>query len=336
MIEPPKFYTEARRHYDMMDIEILGKFIVELGLHCRPDVRAAFERLMIAAGTQHFPRHYGTLYDYIMKKRDEIKLVYLQRVVETDAEHQNRDIEFCLPLIDDHGLRPAIVVAPTWIDESARTFSAYQHGLHIQSQQPNGANVTALGNTKTKSQQRHSFQSAGMPYAGIRSSSQLSHGEAKHGSRRRFSSPAGQPRSSLQRTPSFGPMRSWYLRQMGRASFSQESLASNCSNDSLDQNVKRSLEALQQEGQEAMSSSSTAHRFESTIQENEQLLDSKAKINAKEQQTSLGEQNLMKMRHWTAYAAQANALKPSDSVSSLASTQSPHETQDPFEAWISM
>lgn len=54
MIEPPRLYTHARREYDILDIEMLGKVTLDLGLHVRSDIRLHFSKLIDCAGTKRF------------------------------------------------------------------------------------------------------------------------------------------------------------------------------------------------------------------------------------------------------------------------------------------
>ena len=66
MIEPPQLYSQDRKMYDIMDLEQLGKIALQLGLHLRKDVKAAFLDLLQMAGTRLFPSKYYDLSCYVM------------------------------------------------------------------------------------------------------------------------------------------------------------------------------------------------------------------------------------------------------------------------------
>jgi hypothetical protein len=72
MIEPPKLFTDARKEYDLQDVEILGKITLELGLQMKAEIRAAFEKLVDLTGTHQFQTEYIVLHELIMNKREEI------------------------------------------------------------------------------------------------------------------------------------------------------------------------------------------------------------------------------------------------------------------------
>ena len=71
MIIPPKLFTEARKDYDLCDVEALSKWAIELGLQYQPEVRESFERLVDILGTQQFYKEFTSLYQYIMGKEQE-------------------------------------------------------------------------------------------------------------------------------------------------------------------------------------------------------------------------------------------------------------------------
>lgn len=70
MIEPPKLYSEARKKYDMLDIEILGKLALDLNLQTESSVRHSFEKLAECAGCKNFGFEYTILYEYVMQKKN--------------------------------------------------------------------------------------------------------------------------------------------------------------------------------------------------------------------------------------------------------------------------
>ncbi|RKP16106.1 hypothetical protein ROZALSC1DRAFT_4916, partial [Rozella allomycis CSF55] len=67
MIEPPLLHTEERQEYDIMDLELLGKIAIELGVHNHPAVKRSFERLVDSVGTKRFAEDYCALQKFLMK-----------------------------------------------------------------------------------------------------------------------------------------------------------------------------------------------------------------------------------------------------------------------------
>lgn len=76
MIEPPKLFTDARREYDMQEVELLGKFAIDCQLQNRRDIRLAFERLLEVIGSPQFHQDFRLLYDYVMKCHQERRMAY--------------------------------------------------------------------------------------------------------------------------------------------------------------------------------------------------------------------------------------------------------------------
>lgn len=251
MIEPPKFYTDARRHYDLMDIEVLGKFIVELGIHCRPDVRFTFEQLMNAAGTQDFPNQYRVLYDYIMVKRQEIQSILDQST--NPSSPTLRYVDFQLPLITTSSVGGSLCVSPRWIEattgpnsfphpvrtaaqpyqnqkqqqykaiESVSSSSSSQRTpKRNEQQQPRRAQMTTSPvnrrlNFASGPYPAQSWQSqTRKPTAKLSASTNIHTEHNTLPQTRRFSSPV------MNLAASFGSLHQWHLRNFRRGSFTTE------------------------------------------------------------------------------------------------------------------
>ena len=71
MIIPPKLFTDARKDYDLCDVEILSKLAIELGLESKPDICKSFERLIDLLGTLQFHSEFTLLHKIIMDKQAE-------------------------------------------------------------------------------------------------------------------------------------------------------------------------------------------------------------------------------------------------------------------------
>ena len=67
MIHPPSFYSDQRQEYDMLDLEQLGHFAVDLGLHTLPNIKLLFSQMVEIVGTPEFGPRSKQLQIFLME-----------------------------------------------------------------------------------------------------------------------------------------------------------------------------------------------------------------------------------------------------------------------------